>query len=219
MLLKVENLTVKFDETPVLENISFELEENEVLGVIGPNGAGKTTLLKALIFQIPFEGKITYKEGTVVKMVPQLKNLNRNLPLTVEEFFIFSKIPQEVFKSFFDEKFLKKTLSNLSDGELQKVLIIKALSQKPDLVLLDEPSSFLDPKNKETVFSIIEKFHERDKFSIIIVSHDISLISSMTDRVICLNKNLVCDGPISHLTPEILEKLYGYKVMAHLHRH
>lgn len=219
MLLKVENLTVKFDDFVVLEDINFEIKENEIVGIIGPNGGGKTTLLRALTFQIPFEGKIHLKPGIKIKLVPQIKNINRLLPLTVKELFSYSKLDIKKSFEYFEKEIWESKISVLSDGQLQKVLLIYALIQEPDLLLLDEPSTFLDIKNKENIFLLIEKFYQKRNFSILLVSHDLSLISSITQRVICLNKNLICDGPLSKLTPELLEKLYGYPISFYQHYH
>jgi len=219
MLLKVTNLKVKFESKTILENINFEIKENEKVGILGPNGGGKTTLLRALTFQIPYEGEIIYKEGTKVSLVPQIKNINRFLPITVGEFFSLFKIKLTYLKDFLKEDIFKKQIANLSDGELQKILILQAIFQKPDLLLLDEPTSFLDPINKENIFSLLEKFYQEKPFAVLIVSHDLSIISSFVERVICLNKNLICDGFLNQITPDIFEKLYGYKVGIYKHKH
>lgn len=218
MLLKVENLTVKFDDFVVLNNINFEIKEREIVGIIGPNGGGKTTLLKALTNQISFEGKIYLKQGAKVTLVPQIRSINRLIPLTVKELFTYSKFDFNQVSQFLKD-LAKMKISNLSDGQLQKVLLIYALVQKPDLLLLDEPSTFLDPVNKENTFTLIHQFCKINPMAILLVSHDLSLISSITKRVICLNKNLICDGPLNKLTPELLEKLYGYSVAFYEHHH
>jgi zinc transport system ATP-binding protein len=219
MLLKVIDLKVVLEGNVILENINFEIEEGERVGVIGPNGGGKTTLLRALTFQIPYEGKIIYKEGIKVVLVPQIKNINKFFPLNVKEFFSLFDMNINDIKNFLSDDIFKKKISNLSEGELQKILILQSIFQKPDLLLLDEPTSFLDPKNKENVFSLLENFYKERQFSVLVVSHDLSFISSFAQRIICLNKNLICDGFLNQITPEVLERLYGYKVGIYKHKH
>ncbi|MEK9209389.1 MAG: metal ABC transporter ATP-binding protein, partial [Patescibacteria group bacterium] len=166
IILKVENLSVKFDEERVLDNVSFEIKKGTIFAVVGPNGAGKTTLFRALFNFIPYQGKIEWQSGVKKGYVPQRLSVDSYFPITVKEFLAL-KLKKEDKEQIFEvlknvgfsgdehhleKHLLDKKLGSLSGGEFQKLLIAFALLDKPDVLLFDEPTSGVDIGSEETIY-------------------------------------------------------------------
>jgi len=226
ILLEVKNLNVSFDGEKVIENLSFEVKEKEILTILGPNGSGKTTLLKALLGLIPFRGEIIWKKKVKISYLPE--RLSRRefsqIPLTVEEFFTFKKRkmnPKEILKAVgLEEKVLKKTPSLLSSGEFQRMLIAWSLIDLPDVLILDEPSSGIDIGGKETIYSLLYKFWKERELTLIFVTHDLNIVYGFSTNVLCLQKKKLCFGPPrAVLTPSLLQELYGGEIKFYRHNH
>lgn len=228
-LIELKNVRVSYQREPALENISFVLERGETFAVIGPNGSGKTTLLRAILGIVPFEGKIQWEKKNIrIGYVPQKLDLERDLPLSVEEFLLLHPrqgdrgySPREVVEMVrFPSSYLGRPISNLSAGEFQRVLIAFALMAQPDLLLFDEPTANVDIGGQETVYELLHNLQDLQRFALILISHDLSLVYHYANTVLCLNKVQVCVGPPQEvLTPQELEKLYGggRRFYHHLH--
>lgn len=220
-ILEVKNLKVTVGEAVLLENVSFSVEKGDVVLVIGPNGAGKTTLFRALIGAIPHQGEIRFSEGLRVGYVPQKIDLERDLPITVEEFFrlkfpLFS--PQFMRNSLEDAlrnvrltpEYARKGISELSSGEFQRVLIAWAILGHPGLLLFDEPTASVDVAGQETIYELLHGLQDRYDLTLIMISHDLSVVYRYATQVLCLNKTQICYGaPREVLDPDELQKLYG----------
>jgi zinc transport system ATP-binding protein len=224
-ILKVKNLNVELEGEKILEGISFEVKEGEVLAILGPNGAGKTVLLKTLLSLFPYQGEIEWKEGVEIGYVPQRLPFIKDMPLSVREFFDLGKIPvnetQRILKSIgLDERILQKKIGDLSSGQFQRILIGWALSSNPQVLLFDEPLTGIDIEGQETVYSLLEKLKRDKNLTILFVTHELSIVYSLADRIICLNKRLLCSGvPREALTPERIADLYSGQVKFYQHRH
>lgn len=231
-LLEVKNLSVKIGEQKILDNISFTLEEGEFLGVIGPNGAGKTTLLKAILGLIDYEGEVKFKGDDIKKhldkisYVPQKFEFDKSIPITVEEFINLTRIKitkeekEHILKETGILKYLTNKLGEISGGELQRVLIAKAIMDKPLLLLMDEPIAGIDIEGEKRFVNIIEHLHKEHKISVILVSHELSIIHYLAQKVLCLNKKMFCYGDIeSSLTSETIKALYGEEFIYKPHKH
>lgn len=233
-LLDVHHLGARIGAYDVLDDISLKLKEGEILAVIGPNGAGKTTLVKALLGLIPYRGTVSWKSGLRFGYVPQRLDFERNFPITVEEMFLLrmEELPFWWGRKASDEKILKlldsvglgqalkKLVGELSGGELQRVLIAYALAGNPDVLFLDEPASGVDIHGEEKVRRLISGFVEKEKLSVVIISHDLDIVYRQADRVICLNQKMVCEGlPVDILTPEVLERVFGPHTTVYRHNH
>ena len=231
-ILEVKNLTVKSDNQKILDNISFELEEKDFLGIIGPNGAGKSTLLKAILGLIDYEGEIKYKGGDIknyfyeISYVPQKFEFDKTVPITVDEFLNLTKfkITEEEKNHILKEtgvySYLYKKLGEISGGELQRVLIAKALIDKPKLLLMDEPLAGIDIEGAKKFANLLEHLYYQHEICIILVSHELSIIHHLANKILCLNKKMLCYGDIENvLTLETLKALYGeeYKYKPHHH--
>jgi zinc transport system ATP-binding protein len=232
-ILQVSGLSVELGNKQVLKNISFSAKKGETIAVIGPNGAGKTVLFRALIGLVPYTGTITWHSGTKIGYVPQRLYINRDFPLTTREFFCikdrtcheFERVMSAVgFKTDTAENrlntavFLKQKLASLSGGELQKVLIAWALIGSPDILLFDEPTSGIDVSSEETIYSLLHRLQEREKMTVILISHELQIVYRYATNVICLNRESVCVGPPNKaMNDENLHKLFGSEIGLYHH--
>jgi ABC-type Mn2+/Zn2+ transport system ATPase subunit len=216
--LEVKNLVVKFGEQEIIRNISFALPEGTITALIGPNGAGKSVLLKTILGLYPYEGEIKIFGENHLKMlhlvgyVPQNYNFDPVLPLSVYEFLKISN-PQgeinKVLKEIDIENIKDKNISRLSGGQLQRVLFARAILAQPKILLLDEPVSETDIVGQKEFYEIIKHLNKEHGTTILITSHEITIVHTFAQRVLCLNRSLVCDGPVAELfKEEILKKLY-----------
>lgn len=223
IILKVEKLNVELDGEAIIKNLSFEVKRGDVLTILGPNGAGKTTLLKALLGVLPYQGKIEWQERIKISYVPQRLPFIKDTPMSVLEFFQLKskdkKEIKEVLSSVgFSENFLEKEIGSLSSGQFQRILIAWALVGSPDVLLFDEPTSGIDILGKETIYELLERLKKEKNFTMILVTHDLSVVYKFSNYVICLNKCPVCQGiPKEVLTNEALQKLYGEEVKFYEH--
>lgn len=226
LILEVKNLTVSFGEDIVVDNLSFNLKRGENAAIMGPNGAGKTVLLKALLGILPYSGVIKWNEDAKISYVPQKILPEKNLPLSVEEFFRMKKAGREQAKEALssvgitEEKFLKKMIGTISSGQLQRVLVAWGLIGNPNVLLFDEPTAGIDIGGEETIFNLLNKIEKERNLSIILVTHDMSVVYGFADSVLCLNKKLICHGvPSEALGADGLRKLYGEGVTSYKHEH
>ncbi|MBI1838947.1 MAG: metal ABC transporter ATP-binding protein [Candidatus Colwellbacteria bacterium] len=219
-VLSIKDLNVRYGNETVIEDISFSLTEGEILAVMGPNGSGKTTLFKAILGSLPYNGKIILGPETKIGYVPQKIDLERNLPITVEEFLLL-RVQNLKYGDVLSPEtalglvhmgapFLHKKFSELSSGEFQRTLIAWALIGKPNLLLFDEPTSSIDVAGQETVYDLLHHLHDSEKFTLLLISHDLTVVYRYATKVLCLNHSQACFGiPKDVLTPTGLKRLYG----------
>ena len=222
-LLTVENLSVTLDAVQVLRNVSFTVSQGEALAVIGPNGAGKTVLFRALLGLLTHEGSIRWRPDTRIDYVPQRFSVERWAPITAMEFCLLKspgfwrppaafirQVHDEIAVMGLDPSILKKNLGELSGGQTQRLLIAWALLQQPGVLLLDEPTAGVDAGFEETIYSLIRRVQTERGTTVLLISHDLSVVYRYAKDVLCLNRSVVCQGaPAEVLTPEGLATLYG----------
>lgn len=225
-ILQVNNLSVSFGDEKILDDLSFKIKKGENLAVVGPNGAGKTVLLKSLLGILPYYGEIKWSEGAKLSYVPQKILPEKNLPLSVGEFFgmknISSAQAREILISvgIMEENFVKKRIGTLSSGQLQRTLVAWGLVGDPTVLLFDEPTAGIDIGGEETIFNLLVKIEKERNLTIIMVTHDMSVVYGLADSVLCLNKKLICHGaPSEALNPESIKRLYGEDVVFYKHEH
>jgi zinc transport system ATP-binding protein len=225
IILEVKNLCVSLGGEEILKNLSFSVYEDEVLAILGPNGGGKTTLLKALLNIIPYEGEITWKENIKIGYVPQRLNQIKDVPLNIKEFFELEDIEAEETLNILkilglNKDVLFKKINELSSGQLQRILIGWSIAKDPEVLLFDEPLTGIDIGGQETVYNLLAKLKKEKKFTIIFVTHELSIVNNLADNVLCLNKEMLCNStPEKVLNPEILSKLYSEEVKFYHHTH
>ena len=224
-LLSVSNLKVILDNQVILDDVTFDLERNETLAVIGPNGAGKTTLFRALLNLIPYSGTIEWKKGIKIGYVPQRLFIERDFPLTVKEFFsLQEKVTKEEIDrvlgivGFVGGELLNRKIGVLSGGEIQRVLIAWALCNHPDVLLFDEPTSGVDVSAELSIYALLNKIHEKESLSIVLISHELEIVDKYATKVICLNKKKVCYGPPKEVfANKSISELFGKDISLYHH--
>ena len=205
-LIKIQNLTVGYDKTPVLENVNLEIHENDFLGVIGPNGGGKTTLLKAMLGLLkPASGKIIFRSDINVRKkpigyLPQVRHIDRKFPITVFDVvrsgslmqsqveLNTSEMKQKVENLLIDmgiSNIRNKAIGELSGGQMQRVFLCRALLSDPKILLLDEPDTFVDNRFEGELYGRLRQLNNR--MAIILVSHDLGTISTYVKTIACVN--------------------------------
>ncbi len=201
--------------------------------LVGPNGAGKSTLLTVLLgLQKPTSGTIKRDKNLTIGYVPQFINRDRTLPITVSEFIAFApkritseNARQALFKTLRIEHLSQHFLVDISGGELRRVLLARALLNKPQLLVLDEPTAGIDVNGQVSFYDMLAELKAQYQFSVLIVSHDMHLVMSTTNRVICLNKHICCHGvPKQVIASSAYRALFGdgveqMAVYRHHHQH
>lgn len=216
-VLRVKNLSVELGGEKVLEDLSFDLDEKEILIVLGPNGAGKSVLLRTLLGLHQFRGRIDWRKGIHIGYVPESFDIPLDLPLSVREFFQFKKAgPRQISDSLrwigADDlpKFLEKRLGALSTGQLRRVIIAWALVDKPDVLLLDEPMLGIDIHGRETIYDTLAKLWQEQNQAVILVSHEVGEVVKKADKILALNGSKLFFGPPKEvITSQNLAKIYG----------
>jgi zinc transport system ATP-binding protein len=221
--LTVKDLSVVLDGVEILNNVSFTVKQGEALAVIGPNGAGKTVLFRALLGLLPHTGTVTWRPGSKIGYVPQRFSVDPSAPVTAMEFFLLqspkfwrpraeflSRVDHELALVGLDRSVLQKNIGELSGGQTQRLLIAWAMLQSPEVLLLDEPTAGVDAGFEDNIHSLIHKVQTERGTSILLISHDLSVVYQYAQNVLCLNKSVVCHGrPVEVLNPEALTGLYG----------
>ena len=224
IVLKVENLNVELGGERILENLSFEVKEGEVLTILGPNGAGKTVLLKTLLGLLPYKGKIEWTPGIKIGYVPQRLPFIKDIPMSVWEFFKLKEASEKETKEIFNsiglkEDILEKKIGDLSSGQFQRILVGWALILNPQILLFDEPTTGIDISGQESIYNLLEKLREERSLTILLVTHDLSIVYKLATNCLCLNKKMLCYSIPKELTSERLSQIYGGEIKFYRHSH
>ena len=239
--LSFRNVSFGYGEGPdVVEDVSLEIGAHELIGLIGPNGGGKSTLLKLAAGllkprrgSVEVFGRAPHEARDEIGYVPQFALFPREFPITVAQAVLLGRLAggfslrwssadRAAAARAIDETELRaladRPLSALSGGELQRVLIARALAAEPRLLLLDEPTSNLDQRAEEDIFALLAKLS--DRMAVVLVSHDVGFVTGFVERVACISRTLICHGT-SEVTGEVINELYGHPVRAvhHAHHH
>jgi zinc transport system ATP-binding protein len=224
-ILTVSDLNVTIDGQKIIEDLSFTVKRGDILTVLGPNGAGKTVLLRTLIGVQPYEGTIAWSKDVRIGYVPQRLPYIKDIPMSVEDFFMLKKIPRAAVREILRAvglggDFGRMRIGDVSSGQFQRVLISWGLVGAPQVLLFDEPTTGIDITGEETVYSLLERLHAEKKLTMLLVTHDLAVVYKLSSRVLCMNKQAVCYGPPREvLTPESLQQLYGAQVKYYQHTH
>lgn len=201
ILLEAKNLSAGHGgEQAVLENVSLTIRRGEIVTIVGPNGSGKSTLLRSLIGAIkPTGGRIERKSGLKIGYVPQKLHIDPTLPMTVRRFL---DLPLRVSDAAAGAALVKagapdledRQMTRLSGGQFQRVLLARAILSEPDLLILDEATQGLDQPGSAHFYRQIEEVRDTLGCAVLMVSHELHVVMSASDRVICLNGHICCEG-------------------------
>ena len=235
--LDIEHISVAYDGSPVLQDITFQVPHGARVAVVGPNGAGKSTLFKALVGLLPlFSGKI-FIHGLplghhldCVAYVPQRSEVDWRFPVSVADVVMMGRFGQmnwlqaprrldwqlvrQSLGQMGIEDLYNRPISDLSGGQQQRVFLARALTQKPHIFLMDEPFTGVDATTQEATLHLLDHLREQ-KVTVLISTHDLNLAASRFDSILLLNKRLLAFGtPQQVLTPENLKKAFGSHVLS-----
>lgn len=215
-LLEVADLGLVIGQRLLLEKINFKIAQGEILTIIGPNGAGKTTLLRVALGLIrPTSGTVNMKPRLTIGYMPQRLHLDPTFPLTVKRLLALAcNNDMDKILPLLDEvgatHVLDSQMQNLSGGEMQRVLLARALVREPDLLVLDEPVQGVDVHGQVDLYQLISRIRDQRGCAVLMVSHDLHLVMAATDRVLCLNQHVCCSGtPESVTNDPAFQELFG----------
>ena len=231
-VVAVRNLTFGYGREVVLEGVDLDIQPRDFLAIIGPNGGGKTTLLKAILGLVnPWSGEVVYNlpSGHDARgrlgYVPQFSTFDRSFPVRIADMVLMGKLgSRSLLRPYTreDRKEVDRVLERLglsalarvhvsetSGGQLQRALIARALISDPAVLFLDEPTASIDAESRETLRVVLEDLSSRG-IPIVVVTHDVTSVSPMVQRIACINRRLFCHGP--ELSQEALEEVYGCPV-------
>jgi zinc transport system ATP-binding protein len=234
-VIELEHVFFAYQKHLILEDVSLKVQKGEFLAIIGPNGAGKTTLLKLMLGLLkPQKGNI-YLFGKPVAMwdkiknrigyVPQTATIDASFPINVEEFVMTGRygilrgtmrpqkkdwqIVAKVLEEVGIAEIKHRQIGELSGGQRQKMLIARALAGEPEVLVLDEPMTAIDPESMEGIYELLKRLHQQN-LTIITVSHDVGVVAQYSDNIACVNRKVVKHGrPEEVLREEVLTAMYG----------
>ncbi len=213
-LISLQDLSVRYGAHTVLRHVSLDIEPGEIVTVVGPNGSGKTSLLRAIIGAVaPAQGRVLHKPGLRIGYVPQKLHIDPTLPMTVTRFL---RLPDRLSRAACARALdtagvpdlADRQMSGLSGGQFQRVLLARALINEPDVILLDEATQGLDQPGSAAFYRRIEEVRRETGCAVVMISHELHVVMSASDRVICLNGHVCCEG-----TPEKVSSAPEYRAL------
>lgn len=209
-IVSIKNVTVKYDSYIALKDANLEILEDDFIGIIGPNGGGKTTLIKSIIGSVPYSGEVTlsptlFKDGKrLIGYLPQQTTFDKQFPISVIEVVLSGLQSQKGFSTRYSQKdkikalqlldsmgiiaIADKQIGEISGGQMQRVLLCRAIISEPKLLILDEPTNFVDKRFESELYDILKELNKR--MAIVMVSHDVHNISSAVKSIVCVNRTI-----------------------------
>ena len=218
-LINVNNISLSHEGKNILDNVSFKLHPGEFITLIGPNGAGKSSLIKVLLGIIKQDsGEVIRNDHIKLGYTPQSFSANPYIPISVIDFLTLNqrldnKFTEETYKLTGIEDLINLPLKNLSGGELQKVLLTRALLNKPNVLILDEPAQNLDVDAQIQLYKLIQDIHQKQNCAVLMVSHDLHRVMKQSTQVLCLYHHICCEGlPESILKDDQFNDLFADQI-------
>ena len=230
-LIRLDGVGVSFAGNPVLQDVQLALKPGEIVTLIGPNGAGKTTLVRVVLGLLkPHSGSVWRRDKLRIGYMPQKLHVEPTLPLSVLRFLrLVPGVDRDRALAALGEvgaaQVIDSPLQRISGGELQRVLLARALLRQPELLVLDEPVQGVDVAGQADLYRLIGRLRKRYGCGVLMVSHDLHLVMSATDRVICLNRHVCCSGHPDQVSSDpAFRELFGNDARAlaiyhHQHDH
>lgn len=238
-VIKLDNVTYRYNTDLVLEDISFKADQGDLLGIIGPNGAGKTTLFCLILGLLDgYQGKIMLFNQDIrnnrkalkrIGYIPQKKNIHQGFPATVEEIVSLGALHRKTnndaitlalkIVGLLEQK--DRRIGELSGGQQQRVLIAKALVNEPQLLILDEPTTGIDLETQDKFYSLLRKLNSEKKITIILASHDLDAINKLANKIACINRKMTFHGDAREFfgNEQLLRSYSESSMQAHMHSH
>lgn len=213
-LLAAQHICVSYGGAPVLTDVSLSVQPGEIVTILGPNGSGKSTLLRALLGIVPLEaGAVHRSPGLRLGYVPQKLAIDRAMPMTVRRFL---SLPQKVaddaalaaLARVGLEGMARAQMAQLSGGQMQRAMLARALLAHPQLLVLDEPTQGLDQQGEAAFYQLIAALRGETGAAVLMVSHDLHVVMAASDRVICLNGHICCQG-----APHVVSSAPEYRAL------
>lgn len=204
-LVEVKGLTIAYGGAVVLRDVDFAIAPGEIVTIVGPNGSGKSSLLRAIIGAVaPAKGEIREKPGLRIGYVPQRLHIDPTLPMTVRRFLSLPvRVSDAEANAALEDAGVAglgaRQMADLSGGQFQRVLLARALLSRPELLILDEATQGLDQPGSAAFYRQIEEVRQRLGCAVIMVSHELHVVMAASDRVICLNGHVCCQGEPEHV--------------------
>jgi zinc transport system ATP-binding protein len=213
-LISLNSVTIGYGNKVVLRDVDLTVKRGEIITIVGPNGSGKTSMMRALIGAlVPTTGSVVRPKAMRVGYVPQKLNIDLSFPITVRRFMSVPKRASaeqvsEAASLVGIEGFLDQQIATLSGGQFQRALLARAIIGTPDLLLLDEPTQGLDQNGAARFYQLITELKAKLDCAIVLVSHDLHVVMSASDRVICLNGHICCEG-----APNVVSSAPEYRAL------
>ena len=213
-LIETRDMSLRYSDAPVLSHVDFAISKGEIVTVVGPNGSGKSTLIRALLGALkPTKGSVLRQPGLKIGYVPQRLAIDASLPMTVARFLSLpdrkdAAAVAAVMARVGIEGLNSRQMTALSGGQFQRVLLARALLVQPDILILDEPTQGLDHPGVESFYRLIEEVRQETKAAVLLVSHDLHVVMRASDRVICLNGHVCCEG-----SPAVVSEAPEYRAL------
>ena len=204
-LVSAQGLGVTLGRQNILTGINFQIDPAEIVTIVGPNGSGKSTLLRALIGAVqPSKGRVTMQPGLRIGYVPQRLHIDPTLPMTVARFLnLPRRVPADAVREVLVQTdaltLADRPMDGLSGGQMQRVLLARALLNAPHLLVLDEATQGLDQPGSAAFYQRIETVREQLGCAVLMVSHELHVVMAASDRVVCLNGHVCCEGAPEHV--------------------
>ncbi|MCE8509965.1 metal ABC transporter ATP-binding protein [Ruegeria pomeroyi] len=213
-VIAAEGLSIRVDGRTVLADITVAVAPGEIVTIVGPNGSGKSTFLRALIGALPpASGRVIRAPGLRIGYVPQKLAIDATLPITVSRFLSLPRrVPQDVAAEALARAgvpdLVNRQMTDLSGGQFQRVLLARAVLERPHLLLLDEATQGLDQPGSAAFYQQIEEVRQDLGCAVVMVSHDLHVVMAASDRVLCMNGHICCEG-----TPEVVADAPEYRAL------
>lgn len=212
LILSIDHLSLTIGRHSILEDINLHLREGEIVTLVGPNGSGKSSLVRIILGLIPAtSGSVHLQNSLRIGYMPQHLKIDNLMPLTVSRFLLLGgRQPPARLREVLDGvgaiQVINAPIQSISGGEMQRVLLARALLREPQILVLDEPTQGVDVNGQLALYRLIQAIRDRYGCTILMVSHDLHLVMAATDRVVCLNRHICCSG-----TPDVVSQDPAYR--------